>query len=268
MECHLLCSCSPQPVHAPPCLAASQITAMGGQRAARAAASTICTQQRSRLAWAASTTWISRAPDCTSTPRLWGWRRWGMGAPPHCPVNLPALLCTLDPIPPGGAASRWRPPLPTCPPVQELGQTALGNPHSVTPSSMRASREVEGVRRQLMALFGADPAEYEVRRCAPSAWVLHWFPAAGPSAVQLFLPVAASLLSATCLCPPRSWCSHAAPRARCSSLARCSPGAAAASMHTCAATTRACWVRRCSAVVAEAWMGWPVAALLRRGAFA
>jgi hypothetical protein len=28
---------------------------------------------------------------------------------------------------------------------------------------MRASREVESVRRRLMALFGADPAEYEVR---------------------------------------------------------------------------------------------------------
>ncbi|KAI7838435.1 hypothetical protein COHA_007698 [Chlorella ohadii] len=46
--------------------------------------------------------------------------------------------------------------------AQELGQTAYGNPHSVTPSSVRASREVEGVRKRLMALFGADPAEYEL----------------------------------------------------------------------------------------------------------
>lgn len=54
------------------------------------------------------------------------------------------------------------PPVPPSRP-QELGQTAYGNPHSVTPSSVRASREVEGVRRRLMALFGADPKEYEVR---------------------------------------------------------------------------------------------------------
>lgn len=53
--------------------------------------------------------------------------------------------------------------LPTSSCSQELGQTAYGNPHSVTPSSVRASREVEGVRKLLMALFGADPAEYEVR---------------------------------------------------------------------------------------------------------
>lgn len=90
--CGLLRSRSPQPLHTPPCLAASQTMAMGGQRAARAAASTICTQQRLPLAWAASTTWISRDLDCTSTPRLQGWRRWGVGAPPHCPVNLLALL--------------------------------------------------------------------------------------------------------------------------------------------------------------------------------
>ncbi|KAL4443065.1 hypothetical protein ABPG77_008556 [Micractinium sp. CCAP 211/92] len=45
---------------------------------------------------------------------------------------------------------------------QDLCQSAYGNPHSITPSSVRASHAVEAVRAALLRLFDADPAEYEL----------------------------------------------------------------------------------------------------------
>lgn len=45
---------------------------------------------------------------------------------------------------------------------QDLCQSAYGNPHSITPSSMRALRAVEAVRAALLRLFDADPAQYDL----------------------------------------------------------------------------------------------------------
>lgn len=72
--------------------------------------------------------------------------------PQHPQSPLHALISTLTPNP-----------------CQELSTSAFGNPHSVTPSSVRASHAVEGVRAALLKLFDADPAQYELvftRRCA------------------------------------------------------------------------------------------------------
>lgn len=46
--------------------------------------------------------------------------------------------------------------------MQDLCQSAYGNPHSITPSSMRALRAVEAVRAALLRLFDADPAQYDL----------------------------------------------------------------------------------------------------------
>ncbi|KAL4457811.1 hypothetical protein ABPG75_012676 [Micractinium tetrahymenae] len=45
---------------------------------------------------------------------------------------------------------------------QDLCASAYGNPHSITPSSVRASHAVEAVRAALLQLFDADPAQYEL----------------------------------------------------------------------------------------------------------
>jgi hypothetical protein len=52
--------------------------------------------------------------------------------------------------------------------LQELHETVYGNPHSVTPSSTRATQAVEHVRQELLKFFGADPKEYEARLAAVS----------------------------------------------------------------------------------------------------
>lgn len=152
-------------------LAGSRPTATDARQAVRAAASTTSLPPRLRRGWAASTTSTSQAPACTSTRRLRHWRRCAVADGRGFVVDT--LSSSAAPtesarVPPSRLSSVKRcsllppPPIPPSRP-QELGQTAYGNPHSVTPSSVRASREVEAVRRSLMALFGADPKEYEVR---------------------------------------------------------------------------------------------------------
>lgn len=63
--------------------------------------------------------------------------------------------------------------------MQDLCQSAYGNPHSITPSSVRASHAVEAVRAALLRLFDADPAEYELiftRRWGAGCccWIRGW----------------------------------------------------------------------------------------------
>jgi molybdenum cofactor sulfurtransferase len=43
-----------------------------------------------------------------------------------------------------------------------LSQSVFGNPHSRNPTSLAATRMVDGVRERLLTFFNADPAEYEV----------------------------------------------------------------------------------------------------------
>lgn len=101
---------------------------------------------------------VRHKPPCAATGR-----RGGGEAGPRCRA---AHALAAPPAPFVAAAFPAHVGYPWLWFLQDLGRCAYGNPHSITPSSLRASRAVEAVRRRLLDLFDADPAQYEVRCCA------------------------------------------------------------------------------------------------------